>query len=45
MQRMVIEVKKVIHNICERCNTDLTESGECVCDELSKELLDALQTA
>ena len=42
MQRTVTETKTVIHNICSRCKVDLTESGECVCDELSKDEIQAL---
>ena len=44
MLRTVTETKTVIHNICSRCKVDLTESGECVCDELSEAELEALNT-
>ena len=42
MQRTVIEVKAVVHDICPRCKVDLTESGECVCDWMSEAELEAL---
>ena len=45
MQITVTEIRRVKHLVCDRCHTDITESGECVCDELSREELDALQTA
>ena len=45
MLKTVIEVKKVTHDICDRCHTDISESGSCVCDELSRDELEATQMA
>ena len=42
MQITVTEIKRVKHLVCDRCHTDITESGECVCDWLSEAEIEAL---
>ena len=45
MQIIVTEIKRVKHLVCDRCHTDISESGGCVCDELSRDELEATQMA
>ena len=42
MQIIVTEIRRIVHEVCLRCGTDLTESGECICDYISKADLKAL---
>ena len=42
MQIIVTEIKRVKHFVCDRCHTDISESGSCVCDEVPKGLTEAL---
>ena len=42
MRIMVTEIRRVRHFVCDRCHTDISESGECVCDWLSEGELEAL---
>ena len=42
MQIIVTEIRRIVHEVCLRCGTDLTESDSCVCDELSEAELEAL---
>ena len=42
MQITVTEIKRVKHLVCDRCHTDITESGSCICDDLSEAEMEAL---